>query len=90
MDNPKEYLGTNMAENRKGGPVLIGKINRSKRERLMVTLDEVKGTKIIDCRVYNIIEDGELKPTNAGVSFGLDHVGPLIDLLKEAQEKARG
>jgi hypothetical protein len=68
--------------------VLIGKINWSKRERLMVTVEAVKGVKVVDCRIYNIIEDGELKPTNAGVSLGLEHVGSVIEFLKQAQEKA--
>jgi hypothetical protein len=68
--------------------VLIGKINWSKRERLMVTVEAAKGVKTIDCRIYDIIQDGELRPTNAGVSLGLEHVGSVIELLKEAQTKA--
>lgn len=68
--------------------MLIGKINWSKRERLMVTVEAVKGAKVIDCRIYNIVEDGELKPTSVGISLGLDHVGSVIELLKDAEKRA--
>ncbi len=67
--------------------MLIGKLTKNSKERLMVTITEHKGTKCIDLRVYNIINDGELVPTADGLILSPEKVDPLIDLLKEAQKK---
>ena len=67
--------------------MLIGKLNRNSKERLMVTIKEHKGTKCIDLRVYNIINDGELIPTADGLLLSPDKVAPLIELLREAERK---
>ncbi len=53
----------------------------------MVTVEEVKGTKIIDCRVYDLLQDGELKATAAGVSLEPGQVEIVISLLQEAKKK---
>ncbi len=52
----------------------------------MVTITEQKGAKVIDLRVYNIINDGELVPTADGLILPPEKVEPLIELLKEAQK----
>ena len=67
--------------------MLIGKLTKNSKERLMVTITEHKGTKCIDLRVYNLINDGELVPTADGLILSPEKVDPLIDLLKEAQKK---
>jgi archaellum component FlaF (FlaF/FlaG flagellin family) len=66
--------------------VLIGKLTKNSKERLMVTITEQKGAKVIDLRVYNIINDGELVPTADGLILPPEKVEPLIELLKEAQK----
>lgn len=68
--------------------MVIGKINQGRREKLMVTLQESKGTRVVDCRVYDLLHDGELKATPAGVSLELDQVEVMIELLREAKKKA--
>lgn len=67
--------------------MLIGKLTKNSKERLMVTITDHKGTKCIDLRVYNIINDGELVPTADGLILSPEKVDPLIELLKEAQKK---
>lgn len=70
--------------------MLIGKLTTGSRERLMVTLAENgKGSKSIDCRIYTILQEGELSPTTAGITVRLEQVAPLIGLLREAEEKAK-
>ncbi len=68
--------------------MLIGKVNWSRRERLMVTTLDRKGSKVIDLRVYNILDDGELMPTPAGITLEPDQVESVIALLKEAKTKS--
>jgi hypothetical protein len=53
----------------------------------MVTITEQKGAKVIDLRIYNIINDGELVPTADGLVLAPEKVEPLIELLREAQKK---
>ena len=67
--------------------MLIGKLMKNSKERVMVTITEQKGAKVIDLRIYNIINDGELVPTADGLVLAPEKVEPLIELLREAQKK---
>lgn len=80
----KKYPGQ---ESLKGGFVLIGKIVKSSKQRLMVTIEDHKGSKIIDLRTYNIINDGELMPTPEGVSITPESIESVVGFLKEAQRR---
>ena len=67
--------------------MLIGKITRNGKQRLLVTIEENKGIKVIDVRAYNIINDGELVPTQEGIALSPETIETLIGLLREAQKK---
>ena len=68
--------------------MLIGKINGRNREKLLVTIQSVKGVKRIDFRLHNLVDDGELVGTPAGVSLTLDQTEQVIELLQEAKRVA--
>jgi hypothetical protein len=68
--------------------VLIGKIIARTRQKILVTTQEIKKTRMIDVRVYQTSEDGEMVATPAGVSLSPDQVDQVIELLKEAKRKA--
>ncbi len=67
--------------------MLIGKINDRNKQKLLVTLRDVKGTKMIDFRVHQTGQDGEFIATPAGVSISADQAEQAIELLKEARRK---
>jgi hypothetical protein len=67
--------------------MMIGKISKSTRERLMVTVEDVKGAQVINLGVYKIINDGELSPTSENITIAPDKVEMVINLLREAQRK---
>lgn len=67
--------------------VLIGKITRDGKQRILVTIEDHKGGKVIDLRAYQIINDGELIPTSEGISLSPETIETLIGLLREAQKK---
>ena len=67
--------------------MLVGKIARNSRHRIMVTIEDHKGAKAIDVRVYQIINDGELSPTPEGISLMPENLNAVVELLKEAQKK---
>ena len=67
--------------------MLVGKIARNSRHRIMVTIEDQKGGKVIDVRVYQIVNDGELTPTPEGISLMPENLSAVVELLKEAQKK---
>jgi hypothetical protein len=70
-----------------GGSVLIGKTMRNGKERVMVTIEDHKGVKVVDLRAYQIINDGELVPTQEGIFLPPETIETVIGLLREAQKK---
>ena len=70
--------------------MLIGEINARTRQKILVTIREIKKIKMIDVRVYHTSEDGEMVATPAGVSLSPDQVEQVIELLKEAKRRVAG
>lgn len=73
-----------------GGRMLVGKVMTNSKQRLLVTVEDRKGAKVVDLRSYQILTDGELMPTAEGISFAPEKVDVVIDLLREAQRKISG
>jgi hypothetical protein len=57
------------------------------KQRLLVTIEENKGAKVIDVRAYNVINDGELMPTQEGIALSPETMETLIGFLREAQKR---
>lgn len=70
--------------------MLIGKINDKKYQRLLVTVEQVKGAKMTDLRIHHLGSEGELIATRVGVSLTVAQVGQAIELLGEAMRKVNG
>jgi len=66
---------------------LVGKIARNSKHRIMVTVEDQKGAKVVDLRVYQIINDGELSPTPEGILLQPENLNAVVELLKDAQKK---
>ncbi len=67
--------------------MLVGKIARNSKHRIMVTIEDQKGAKVVDLRVYQIVNDGELSPTPEGISLLPENLNAIVELLKDAQRK---
>jgi hypothetical protein len=65
--------------------MLIGKIDVRSRQKILVTIRDVKKIKMIDVRVHNTGDNGELVATPAGISLLGEQVDQAIELLKEAK-----
>jgi hypothetical protein len=57
------------------------------KQRLLVTIEENKGAKVIDVRAYNVINDGELMPTQEGIALSPETMETHIGFLREAQKR---
>ncbi len=67
--------------------MLIGKIDVRPRQKILVTIRDVKNIKMIDMRVHTTGDDGDMVATPAGVSLLPDQVEQAIELLKEAKRR---
>ena len=70
--------------------MLIGKIDVRARQKILVTIRNVKNIKTIDVRVHNTGDDGEMVATPAGISLLEEQVDQVIELLKEAKLRVTG
>lgn len=66
--------------------MLIGKINDRNRQKLLVTIRNIKGVKMIDFRLHRMSDDGEFLETPSGVSLTVEQVDQAIALLQEAKK----
>jgi hypothetical protein len=67
--------------------VLICEVEKNTKERIRISIEDFKGHKFIDCRVYFQDEAGEWHPTKKGIALNADTVDEVIDGLKKAGEK---
>lgn len=65
--------------------MLIGKIDVRAREKILVTIRDVKKTRMVDVRVHHTSDDGEMVATPAGISLLEDQIDSAVELLKEAK-----
>jgi hypothetical protein len=70
-----------------GGFMLIGKIDVKAREKILVTIREVKKTRMIDVRVHHTSDDGEMVATPAGILLSEDQIDQAVELLIEAKRR---
>lgn len=67
--------------------MLIGEIQKNLKERIRVSMEEYRGHKFIDLRVYFEAESGEWKPTKKGIALNSDSIDAVIEALQKASKK---
>ena len=70
--------------------MLIGEIQKNLKERIRVSIEEYRGHKFIDLRVYFEAENGEWKPTKKGIALNGDSIDAVIEALQKARKKLTG
>jgi len=70
--------------------MIIGEIQKTGTDKIIVTLKEFKGKTYVDVRTFFENDEGEMVPTKKGVSLTPDNLDELIRLLTEAKEKLPG
>lgn len=70
-------------------PILVAEIRKNQRETIRVALDEYNGHKLISVRVWTPGEDGQARPTKAGIACRVALLPDLHDALGKALERAR-
>jgi len=67
--------------------MIIGEIQRTGTDKIIVTVKEFKGKTYIDVRTFFENDDGEMVPTKKGVSLTPENLDELIRLLAEAKKQ---
>ncbi|MEN6617318.1 MAG: transcriptional coactivator p15/PC4 family protein [Syntrophorhabdus sp.] len=67
--------------------MIIGEIQRTGTDKIIVTIKEFKGKTYIDVRNFFENDEGEMIPTKKGVSLTPENLDELIRILNEAKVK---
>ncbi|MGA2106814.1 MAG: transcriptional coactivator p15/PC4 family protein [Syntrophorhabdales bacterium] len=67
--------------------MMIGEIEKNAKEKIRVSIEEYKGHKYVDCRVYFQDEAREWHPTKKGIALNPDIIDEVIEALQKASEK---
>ncbi len=67
--------------------MVIGEIQKTGTDKIIVTVKEFKGKTYIDVRNFFENDQGEMIPTKKGVSLTPENLDDLIRLLTEAKKK---
>jgi hypothetical protein len=70
--------------------MIIGEIQKTGTDKIIVTVKEFKGKTYVDVRNFFENDEGEMIPTKKGVSLTPENVDELIRLLTEAKDKLPG
>jgi hypothetical protein len=69
------------------GAMIIGEIQKTGTDRIIITVKEFKGKTYIDVRNFFENDEGEMVPTKKGVSLTPENLDELIRLLGEAKKQ---
>ena len=67
---------------------LIAAIEKNTRESLRVTLDDFKGHRLVNMRVWFKANDGEMRPENSGIAIKIEKLEELLSALAKAKTEA--
>ena len=70
---------------------LIAVVPKNQREEIRVSIDQFKGTELLDVRIFANFDDGdgERRPTKKGISVKVERLPELIAALHLAEVEAR-
>jgi hypothetical protein len=74
----------NSARPRSNDPVVLAEWSMNRRERVRVSIEEFKGSRLISIRKWFVTDGGDLRPTKRGISLALRHLPQLADAVEAA------
>jgi hypothetical protein len=67
---------------------LLGLIERNATEELQIAINEYKGKKYVDLRIYYTTDEGDnWNPTKKGITVPPDKIDDVIEALEKAKEE---
>lgn len=71
----------------KGVSMLIAEIDKNMKERIRVSMEEYRGSRFIDLRVYWENDQGEWLPSKKGIALNKDCIERVINALQKASKE---
>ncbi|MFC2169959.1 transcriptional coactivator p15/PC4 family protein [Acidobacteriota bacterium] len=68
----------------------VYEFNKNSVEKVKITLQEFKGHKLLDIRVYYEKDKNEFLPTKRGISLSLDLLSELLAGIKKVKGNIEG
>lgn len=65
--------------------ILLGTVPKKSREEIRMTADTFMGYDIINIRVKDRDNEGEMRPGKQGLAFRTDLIGEVLDAVGKAQ-----
>ena len=65
----------------------INEIEKNTKEKIRVSIEDYKGHKFIDCRVYFVDDTGAWRPTKKGIALNSECIQDVIKALQQASGK---
>jgi hypothetical protein len=66
--------------------MMISEIEKNLKEKIRVSIEEYRGHKFIDCRVYWQDDQGEWHPSKKGIALNSDSIDKVIEALQKASK----
>ncbi len=66
---------------------IIAELEKNQKEKIRVGIEEYRGTKFIDCRVYWEDEQGQWRPSKKGIALNRDCINLVIEALQKATKE---
>jgi len=67
--------------------MVISEIEKNLKEKIRVSIEEYRGTRFIDCRVYWEDDQGQWKPSKKGIALNGDSIIGVIEALQRASKE---
>jgi len=69
---------------------LIAELEKNQKEKIGVSIEEYRGTRFIDCRVYWEDDQGQWKPSKKGIALNGECINEVINALQKARKELVG
>ena len=70
--------------------MIISEIQKNMKEVVRISVEEYKGHKFVDCRVYWQDEAGDWKPSKKGIALNDECLDGVIEGLQKASKALEG
>ncbi len=69
---------------------LIAELEKNQKERIRISIEEYRGSRFVDCRVYWEDQEGQWKPSKKGIALNGECLDGVIDALQKARKELTG
>lgn len=68
---------------------LIGEVEKNTKEKIIISLENYRGHRLCDCRVY-WDDNGTWRPSRKGISLNDENIDGVIEMLRKASKTMEG